>query len=109
MRNLYRFSVIAAAALLTNGLSLLGIGEQSAGALPAHSNARTASIANPKLSARSSTPVGRLRRAVQAERGGVPASPASRPRNETCDGMRRLWPLRYDRTFKAPDDGQAQG
>jgi hypothetical protein len=33
MRNPYRFSVIAAAALLTNGLSLLGIGEQSAGAI----------------------------------------------------------------------------
>lgn len=78
--------------------------------LPAHSNARTASIANPKSSARSSTPVGRLRRTVQAERGGVPASPTypgSRVRLAT--GMHRLWPLRYDRTFEAPDDGRAQG
>lgn len=33
MRNPYRFWVIAAAALLTNGLSLLGIGKQSAGAI----------------------------------------------------------------------------
>jgi len=107
MRNPYRFSVIAAAALLTNGLSLLGIGEQSAGAIARALECKN--CLNRKSSARSSTPVSRLRRTVQTERGGIPASPTSRPRDETCDGMRRLQPLRYDRTFKAPDDGQAQG